>query len=304
MSDTKHNERGFSGGFTVLMAVCGKDDSELFAMAVTSVYENELKPDKMVLVVDGPIPVELERIVVSTAQRHGIKVVWLDANQGLAKALNTGLAHIDTEWVVRADADDYNLPQRFRQISELLNTQTELDLVGSAILEVEKSGTPVSCRIMPSHHEDICRLLPWRNPFNHMTVAYRRSLVERCGGYPNVYLREDYALWIIMIMAGARCANLPEILVHAVAGKEMYCRRGGWRYANAERDLQALMIQLGLKSRLRGIVDCIIRSSVFLSPVPLRKLIYKTVLRRSAKAEDYNKMGSLNFRGNKKREAM
>jgi glycosyltransferase involved in cell wall biosynthesis len=283
MSNTKRYEQGFPGGFTVLMAVYGKDDSELFAKAVASVYGNELKPDHMVLVVDGPVPAQLEHQILSTEQQHGTEVVRLDTTRGLAEALNAGLAHINTEWVVRADADDYNLPQRFRQISELLHTQTDLDLIGSAILETERDGTPVACRVMPVHHEEILKFLTRRNPFNHMTVAYRRSLVERCGGYPNVYLREDYALWVIMIMSGARCANLSEVLVHATAGRDMYRRRSGWRYAKAERDMQALMVRLGLKSRLHGALDGIARSSVFLSPVFLRRLIYERLLRRSAR---------------------
>ena len=283
MSNTKCCEQRFPGGFTVLMAVYGKDVPELFAKAIASVYQNKLKPDHMVLVVDGPVPAQLERQILSTEQQHGTEVVRLDTTRGLAEALNVGLTHINTEWVVRADADDYNLPQRFRRISELLHTQTDLDLIGSTILEIERDGTPVARRVMPVHHEEIRKFLTRRNPFNHMTVAYRRSLVERCGGYPNVYLREDYALWVIMIMSGARCANLSEVLVHATAGRDMYQRRSGWRYASAERDLQALMVRLGLKSRLRGALDGIVRSSVFLAPVFLRRLIYERILRRSAR---------------------
>ena len=282
-SNNIYYRQGFPGGFTVLMAVYEKDDAELFAGAVASVYDNHLKPDHMVLVVDGPVLSLLEKQIISVERRHGIEVVRLDTSRGLAEALNAGLSHINTEWVVRADADDYNLPNRFMQISKLLSTRTDLDLVGSAILEVERDGTPVARRIMPESHEGILELLAWRNPFNHMTVAYRRPLVERCGGYPNVYLREDYALWIIMIMSGARCANLSEVLVHATAGRQMYRRRSGWRYANAERNLQSLMVQFGLKSQLRGTIDGIARSSVFLAPPFLRRLIYERVLRHPAK---------------------
>jgi glycosyltransferase involved in cell wall biosynthesis len=265
------------------MAVCGKDDPELFAKAIASVYRNELKPDYMVLVVDGPVSAQLEHQILSTEKKHGTKVVRLDIARGLAEALNAGLAHINTEWVVRADADDYNLPQRFKRILELLHKQTDLDLVGSAILEVERDGTPVAHRVMPVHQEEIRKFLARRNPFNHMTVAYRRSLVERCGGYPNIYLREDYALWAIMIMAGARCANLSEVLVNATAGRDMYQRRSGWRYAKAERRLQALLVRLGLKSQLHGAIDGIARSSVFLAPAFFRRLIYERILRRSAR---------------------
>jgi hypothetical protein len=60
----------------------------------------------------------------------------------------------------------------------------------------------------------------------------------------------------------------------------MYRRRGGLRYVLAERDLQSLLVRLGLKSRLLAILDGVARSSVFIAPVFLRGLLYEVVLRR------------------------
>jgi glycosyltransferase involved in cell wall biosynthesis len=271
--------QGFPGGFTVLMAVYGKDDPDLFIRAISSVYGNDLKPDHTILVVDGPVPLRLEKKINFTQQRYGIEIVRLDKNCGLAAALNIGLQHIKTEWVVRADADDYNLPQRFRRIAELLHKQPDLDLIGSTILEIERDGTQVARRVMPTKQAQIYKLLSRRSPFNHMTIAFRRSLVEHCGGYPNIYLKEDYALWVIMISSGAKCANLDEVLVHVTAGRDMYRRRSGWRYAHAEIELQKIMVRCGIKSRFRAVVDGIGRASVFLAPAFFRCLIYEQILR-------------------------
>jgi len=273
-------DQGFPGGFTVLMAVCGEDEPKLFTKALASVFDNDLRPDQMVLVVDGPIQGVLDKQVKEAERDYAVEIVRLAKNEGLATALNTGLAHVRTAWIVRADADDYNLPQRFRCLAELIRSDPKLDLVGSAILELEQDGTPVALREMPSQHHDILRFMKRRNPFNHMTIACRRSLVERCGGYPDIYGREDYALWAKMVKAGARCANLSEVLVHATGGKGLYRRRGGLRYVLAERDIQNLMVRLGLKSQLRGLIDGVARSSVFIAPLFLRKLIYEMVLRQ------------------------
>lgn len=273
-------DQGFPGGFTVLMAVCGKDDPKLFTKALASVFDSELQPDQMVLVVDGPIQVALDHQVMTAESDHAVEIIRLTRNEGLARALNAGLPRIRTEWIVRADADDYNLPQRFTRLAELIRSEPKLDLAGSAVLELERDGTPVAIRETPSQHDDILRFMKRRNPFNHMTIACRRALVECCGGYPEIYHREDYALWAKMVKAGARCANLPEVLVHATTGKDLYRRRGGLRHVLAERDIQNLMVQLGLKSPLQGLIDGIARASVFIAPVFLRKLIYEKVLRR------------------------
>ena len=280
MSGYTPADRGFPGGFAVLMAVCGEDDPKLFTKALASVFDNDLRPDQMVLVVDGPIQGVLDHQVMTAESNYAVEIIRLTKNEGLATALNAGLAHIKTAWIVRADADDYNLPQRFTRLAELVRSDPKLDLAGSAVLELERDGTPVALREMPLQHDNILRFMKQRNPFNHMTIACRRALVECCSGYPDIHLREDYALWAKMVKAGARCANLPEVLVHATAGKDLYRRRGGLRYVLAERDIQNLMVQLGLKSQLRGLIDGVARSSVFIAPVFLRKLIYEMVLRR------------------------
>ena len=225
MFEDKRVDQGFPGGFTVLMALCGKKDPDLFTKALASVFDNDLKPDHMVLVVDGPVDIALGQRVMAAEIDYAVEIIRLEKNQGLATALNTGLKHIRTEWIVRADADDYNLPQRFRRLAELVRSNPELDLAGSAVLELEMDGTPVAVRDMPLQHDEILRFMKRRNPFNHMTIACRRSLVEYCGGYPDIYGREDYALWAKMVKTGARCANLPQALVHATGGNDMYRRR-------------------------------------------------------------------------------
>lgn len=271
---------GFLGGFTALMSVYAKDDPKLFVRAITSIYENDLKPDAMVLVVDGAVPIILGEQIDDLSKLYNIQLLKLPKNTGLANALNAGLNLIQTSWVVRVDADDYNLPIRFSALAKMLQQNHELDLIGSSILEFESDDTPIACRSLPLKHEEICKFLPRRNPFNHMTVAYKLNTIIKCNGYPNIYLREDYALWVIMITSGAKCANLPDILVHANAGKAMYARRGGWRYAIAEYRLQSLMTRNRLKSKFHGLVDGIMRASVFIAPNILRKTIYERFLRQ------------------------
>ena len=104
---------GFLGGFTVLMAVYRSDDLGLFERAVKSVYANTVRPDAFVLVVDGPVPEALHNAIMHQQAKYGLEVLYLPTNVGLARALNAGLMRVHTKWVVRADADDYNVRDRF-----------------------------------------------------------------------------------------------------------------------------------------------------------------------------------------------
>lgn len=84
-----------------------------------------------------------------------------------------------------------------------------------------------------------------------------------------------------MIQAGACCENLPEILVDALTGEDMYRRRGGLKYAVAEIRLQRHLYHTGLKSAVQATFDGLARGAVFLMPVALRAFIYRWALRKS-----------------------
>lgn len=263
------------------MAVYHKDDPQLFQMALESVYANTAPPTEVILVQDGPIGSALSGVIDNFRGRTGFNCVELGTNCGLATALNMGLRHVSTPYVFRADADDQNLADRFEKQLSFLSCG--YDLVGGAILEVDRKGKPIAIKTVPgdeaSIHNYICR----RNPFNHMTVAFRTQVALEMGGYPDIYLKEDYALWALMIANGAKVRNVDDILVHATAGRDMYRRRGGFKYVYSEVKLQEILVRYGLQPPILALIIGIIRSFVFLIPVGLRGAVYERFLRKSVK---------------------
>lgn len=272
----------FPGGFTVLMAVWQGDSPASIDRAIRSVFHNTLQPNAFVLVVDGPAPEPLAAAIQELESQFALRVFRFPKHVGLARALNLGLGLVETEWVVRADADDFNLPHRFERLGKAIDCETPPDLLGSAILEVELDGTGQAIRNVPLSHEEIVRHMRYRNPFNHMTVAYRRELAQTCGGYPDIHLKEDYALWALMVREGAVTKNVGEVLVHATAGVQLYNRRGGWSYAYAEVELQRHLVACGIKGPFWAFLHGAARGFVFLLLSGMRAWIYRHFLRSSA----------------------
>ena len=273
---------GFPGGFSILMALYQKDKASLFDKALDSVFSNSLQPNQILLVIDGPIPLDLENVLVKFHQVFPgrIEELRLKHNLGLAKALNEGLNHVSCEWVVRADADDINLPNRFEALAEMIQSNLDLDILGSAIMEVDETGKILAKRVVPCEQNAILKYAQFRNPFNHMSVAYKCKSILGLGGYPNLYLKEDYALWAKALANQLQVANTEEVLVHATTGRSMYERRGGWRLAKTEIGLQKLLVQYGLKTQLQALVDGLIRAGFCLVPHALRRVVYLKLLRR------------------------
>lgn len=266
--------------FTVLMSVYSREKPEALDQALASLARQTLPPAEIVLVKDGPLTPELDAVIARHAAELPLKLLPLERNIGLTGALNAGLGLASQPWVMRFDSDDICQPNRV-QVQTDMAARQDLDLFGAQIGEFESDAAVVGrARTVPCDHAEIVKFARRRNPFNHMTVCYRRDLVLQHGGYPAIPLMEDYALWAKLLAAGARTANSPERLVLARVGNGMLARRGGMRYVKSEWTLQALLVRLGLKSRVASLIDGCLRSAVFLSPLGLRGWAYARLLRQ------------------------
>ena len=267
--------------FEVILPVYHGDDPDHFEQAVESVMYNTLRPTKLIVVQDGPVPKSLKQRVVGLQKRPGIDLLEMPENKGLAVALNHALSHVREPYVMRADADDVNSPDRFEGLASGL--LAGYDLVGSYAREIDPiSGEKIAIKSVPLNQEEILKSMPKRNPFNHMTVGYKTETVLKVGGYPMQPLREDYALWALMAGAGAAMMNFPECWVNARTGLDMYRRRGGLKYIRNEINFQAFLLSIGSTSRLKAAAFGASRCAVFALPPIIRGFIYETALRSSA----------------------
>lgn len=265
--------------FTVLIAVYRGDSAVLFRRALDSIAANSIQPKCTVLVIDGPIPDAIEDVIADFGARCPLKVARLPQQGGLAAALNAGLVEVQTEWVVRADADDFNLANRFAVLANAMSDGC--DLIGSFVREMDPATGKAVVRSVPLSHREIVSFALRRNPFNHMSVAFRTQVVRDVGGYPSLHLREDYGLWIHLLAGGAIAKNIPLVLVEAAAGSEMYRRRGGWRYSLHELHLQRLLVEKLEKAKIVAFIEGAARAVIFLSPSFVRAFVYRTFLRVS-----------------------
>lgn len=264
------------------MAVYAKDDPRLFYKAIESVYANTLLPRDFILVADGPLTVELDEVLeVWTKLRNNFIVHRLEINGGLANALNYGLRFVNTDIVVRADSDDINLPDRFKK--QVVVLDSGCDITSSAILEVNYDGTPISVKSLPLTKSEILKYSKRRNPFNHMATAFKLEMYSKYGGYPEIYLKEDYAFWAKLLLNGATALNLDDVTVHATTGSGLYLRRGGLKYVLSEFSLQKYFYIIGFKSIFLSMIDFFVRSVVFLMPSFIKSLLYRKILRSNCR---------------------
>lgn len=238
--------------FSVAISVYKNDNPVHFDRALESITkEQTVQPAEIVLVVDGPIPDELEAVIDKyTAACAALKVVRLPQNGGLGNALRVALENCSHELVARMDGDDVAVADRFEQQLAFFAANEAADIVGGDISEfVGEEQNVVAHRRVPVTDKEIKEYLKTRCPLNHVSVMFKKSAVERAGGYLDLFWNEDYYLWIRMVEQGAVMANTGTVLVNVRTGADMYRRRGGKAYYRSEKFLQEYMLRRGMITR-------------------------------------------------------
>jgi glycosyltransferase involved in cell wall biosynthesis len=263
--------------FALLMTVYRGDREEYVRAAFRSaVDDQELRPDQVILVQDGPVSPELALCLKELVVTSPVEVTFLHLpqNRGLGPALDAGLQASRYDIVARMDADDVAMPHRFRMQVPLV--QAGADLVGAGLLEFGRDiDDVVGQRIPPADPFDIARYSRLHDPFNHPTVVYRRSAVIAVGGYGDLPLMEDYWLFVRMIANGARVVNVAVPLVYYRVGAGAYQRRGGRDLLRSELRLQREMRREGFISGAQYWRNVIVRGGYRLVPTPIRKPVYR-----------------------------
>lgn len=258
--------------FSVLMAVYGKEIPEYLEESIESIWTRQTcKPSQIVLVKDGALTKELDEVVARWSHSLGdvLKVVPLEHNRGLGRALNAGLKHCTNELVARMDADDRALPARFETQLATLAEHPDVDVLGSCATDIDVSGNAIGVRKVPSSHEDIYPML-WTCPVIHPSVMFRKSVIVDAGSYSEkLKRRQDYELWFRVAAKGARFHNVSDCLMEYRVTDDTYKRNNlSVAYNQAMIGLKGCaMLNLGLTARV-GVFYPVLKSVL---PLVLRR---------------------------------
>lgn len=262
--------------FSVLMSLYNAEKVQYLDSCLLSIKNQTLPPNEVVIVFDGPISTELESIVRKWSNTLDIVIVRLEQNVGLGKALNIGLNSCTFDLVARMDTDDICNTERFAKQVQIFIDNTDLTICGTNINEFEGEVTNViSRRCLPLTHSEIVKASIAFNPFNHMTVMYKKVHVQEVGGYQHMPMMEDWYLWLRLLSHGYKGMNLPDFLVDARTGMAMISRRSGMKYIKSEWELAKIKVNLKSCSVTKALIMFFIRSIPRLFPKKCLQVVYK-----------------------------
>ena len=265
---------------SVLMCVYNQDDDQNFIEAINSLKRNTFYIDQTIIVINGYISEIKSKKINENLKDLKITRIDLPINIGLSRALNLGLQKVECKWVARFDSDDICHPDRFKNIKEIIKKQgKDFDVFGTYIEEFNLLDRTKILRKVPLSNYEIKKRILLSNPLNHVSVFFRKSLIEESKDedfYPLIDGFEDYALWIKLIYQKAKITNIPKVTVFVRADENMLSRRGGLGYIFREIKFRLFVLNyISINQYPNNLIFCVLRILTFTSPIFLKKFLYK-----------------------------
>ncbi len=219
---------------SVLSVTYDGEKTENIVSFFHSINNQILKPDEVVLVIDGDIRKELnDKILEWTKIINNIRVLKKH-KEGLSKGLNFGLQNCSGEIIFRCDTDDVSHPNRFKVQYEIL-INSDISITSSFIEEIYRNKVRRIKKVPVGLLNKNLIFSFFRNPVNHNSVAYKKNAIIEAGMYPSGRM-EDFRLWINALKKGKKIYNSNKMLLIASAdGIEK--RRTGKDYFLSEIEL-------------------------------------------------------------------
>jgi len=255
---------------------CTKSNIE---KALNSVfYEQILKPEQIVLVLDGPVSKDLYEFVLFFQKRVDCKMIihQIQQSKGFGNALNEGIELCVGGYIARMDSDDICLPNRFKDQMDYLLKNPSVDVVGSWISEIDENDR-ITREVVkyPETHKQCLSSFMCRDPLAHPTVMFRTSFFTKAGKYSiSTPLFEDGLLWYQGFMNGCIFANVPKVCLKFRRASDFYRKRGNVKALSSLFRYRVLIINPNLNYGFRGNFCALLYLIIQLMPSFVKKILY------------------------------
>ena len=268
---------------SVLMSLYSKESPKYLKKSILSITRAQIiKPDELVVVLDGPITDDLSKALQWSISECGVKVkkVILRKNRGLGVALKLGIKACSNELVVRMDTDDIAFPWRIAHQIAFMESHPKVAASSGYAVEFDSTG---GRRIKPVPTKNIPIYRRFWNPMVHSATILRKSAIMNVRSYSHQPLFEDYLLWVKLIMADFTLANTEKPLIMFRVNDNTYGKRRGIPYLLKEWDFLCRAHDIGFLSVGTLTINLLLKTILRLSPAPLFCLFYKFFMRKPYK---------------------
>ena len=258
--------------FSVIISVYDGIEIKLLKKSLKSLLLQNYLPKEIIIILDGiKKKILIDQINIFKKIFKSVRLIKNKKNLGISKSYNKAIKIIKTDIIAIQDSDDISLPDRFKLQYEYLKKNENISVVGSSVFEKDLDSGKKTIKKSPQTHEKIKQYIKFRNPMNHPTIMFRKSAIQKVGGYLNLSRMEDYYLWIRLISSGFLLNNIARPLVVMNVKKDFYVRRSGFELLKSEIVIQNILFKNGFNNLFYLTFIFFFKSTYHLSPRFIKK---------------------------------
>ena len=179
--------------------------------AIESVLNQTFVDFELLIINDGSTD-KTEEIILSFNDKR-IRYIKNETNLKLIATLNKGIDLARGKYIVRIDADDMCLPNRFRKQIDFLEKHSDYALCGSWAYLINSKGKKTGRMKFIDNHNLMQISLLFSSPLIHPSVMARTEIFKQFKYSHTALHIEDLDLWVRIVNSGLKIANIPDFLI-------------------------------------------------------------------------------------------
>ena len=194
-----------------------------------------------------------------------IKVFRNENNSGLVYSLNKAIKLSSGQYIARMDTDDYSYPDRIEKQVDFMIKNPKYDVIGTKCYYYDGQNIWGKSNFSGEITKEV---MLNGTPLIHPSVMYKKSIMEKNGGYLNYKRCEDTATWIDLFSKGYKMYVLDDALVRYHLDKNDYKKRSLKNRKDSFRLLNEIYIKLNpskslfIKKKIKLFLSCILPHSL------------------------------------------
>jgi hypothetical protein len=258
---------------SVGIVVSPNDSADLLRVSLNSLLNQTVGFEKTLILINGELSKEQLRIIreYKSLSDSDTQIQSESLTINFGPALNKLIYLTTTEFFMRHDPDDISIPERANILYDFIS-KSDSDIAYTNIYEYNFKTGLVGQRLISDGEINLAKSLFYRNPIAHSTVIFRTKKIADLGGYRDVYLAEDYDLWLRAIESKLKIqeVKMSSVIYHVDNKKR---DRSIARLFRTELTLFRTKISIWPRSVVQLTIITLQRLSFYFLPFPIQKLV-------------------------------